>query len=127
MSSAKKLLQKKCRTLLENISLQSKLKTDTLSSKEALNLIDGLEKMKKAGIINSEQTLDKVSEKMDVHDISNVGKEKDNKKAAKIILEKSGRNDKRFKDKNKSKEAEKEYKKQKLKQIEKSLDKIKQR
>ena len=110
-------------SLLENISLQTKLKTDTLSSKEAKSFIEGLEKMKKAGIINSEQTLNKLSENMDVKDITSVGKEKNNKKNAKLILEKSGRITKE----SKKKEPDKEQKKEKLKQIEKNLDKIKQR
>ena len=110
-------------SLLENIASQTKLKTENLSSKEAQNLITGLEKMKKSGILNTEGDLNSLSEKMNAKDIADIGKEKSNKKAAKLILEKSGRKDNR----NIDKEKDKKLKKERLKQLEKNLDRAKQR
>lgn len=110
-------------SLLENIASQTKLKTENLSSKEAQNLITGLEKMKKSGILNTEGDLNSLSERMNTKDIADIGKEKSNKKAAKLILEKSGRKDNR----NIDKEKDKKLKKERLKQLEKNLDRAKQR
>lgn len=110
------------KTLLDNISDQTKLKTDKLSSKEASDMVKGLAKIKQVGVVSSEKNLDKISENMDAKDIIDIGKEKSNKKAAKMILEKSGRKE----DKKKMLQKQNE-KKEKIKKIEKSLNNIKTR
>lgn len=109
-------------TLLENISSQTKLKTEGLTYKESSNMVRGLVKMKQAGILNKENTLEKISEKMDSKDIVAVGKEKNNAKTAKMIMEKTGRQE----EKEQSKINQRE-KQEKIKKIEKSLNKVKSR
>ena len=110
------------KTLLKNISDQTKLKTDDLSSKDASNMVRGLVKMRHAGLLGQEKSLEKVAENMSTKDIIEIGKEKSNKKTAKMILEKSGRQE----DKKQSLEKQKD-KKEKIKNIERSLNKIKTR
>ena len=110
------------KSLLENISTQTKLKTDNLTYKESSDMVRGLVKMKQAGIINQEKTLDKLSENMESKDFVAVGKEKNNAKTAKLIMEKSGRKE----EKEQSKVSQKE-KQEKIKKIEKSLNKVKSR
>ena len=110
------------KTLLKNISDQTKLKTDDLSSKDASNMVRGLVKMRHAGLLGQEKSLEKVAENMNTKDIIEIGKEKSNKKTAKMILEKSGRQE----DKKQSLEKQKD-KKEKIKNIERSLNKIKTR
>ena len=109
-------------TLLENVSSQTKLKTENLTHKEAANMVKGLVKMKQAGILNKDNSLEKLSEKMEAKDIVSVGKEKNNAKSAKMIMEKTGRQDE--KDQSKAKQREKQ---EKIKKIEKSLNKVKTR
>ena len=109
-------------SLLKNISSQTKLKTDNLSSKDAANMVKGLEKVKQAGILTQEKNLGKLSENMDAKDFVEIGKEKNIKKTAKLILEKSGR--KEEKEQTKIKQIEK---REKLKNIEKSLNKVRTR
>ena len=109
-------------TLLKNVSLQTKLKTDNLSAKEATNMIKGLEKIKQTGILNSEKSLEKLSENMDSKDVIEIGKEKNIKKTAKLILKKTGR--KEEKDQSKFKQREDQ---ERLKKMEKSLKKVKSR
>lgn len=109
-------------TLLKNISSQTKLKTDNLSSKDAENLVKGLDKVKQAKVLNKKDNLEKLSENMNTKDFIEIGKEKNIKKTAKLILEKSGRKE----DKKQTKEKQQE-KREKLKNIEKSLKKVKTR
>ncbi len=112
------------KTLLKNISKKTKLKTDNLSLKESVNMVKGLNKMKEAKILSPENNIEKLSENMKSQDFIDIGKEKNNSKAAKLILEKSGR--KENKNKNQT-EANKKEKKEKIKKIENSLKKIKAR
>ncbi len=109
-------------SLLENISERTKLKTDNLTHKESSDMIRGLVKLKQAGIIDQEKTLDKISESMESKDIVAVGKEKNNAKTAKMIMEKSGRKEEKEKDKISQRE-----KQEKIKKIERSLNKVKSR
>ena len=103
-------------TLLKNISTQTKLKTDNLSTKDTANLIKGLDKVKQANVLNSKNDLEKLSNNMNTKDFVEIGKEKNIKKTAKLILEKSGRKE----DKEQTKEKQKE-KRERLKNIENSL------
>lgn len=110
------------KTLLKNISDQTKLKTEKISSKDTVNLVSGIEKMKHTGILSKENNLNKLSENMEAKDFIEIGKEKNKTKTAKLILEKSGRKENEEKLATKQKD-----KKEKIKKIEKSLNKIKSR
>lgn len=109
-------------SLLENISNQTKLKTDNLTSRESANMVRGLVKMKQAGIINQDQNLNKLSEKIESKDIVDIGKQTNNAKTAKMIMEKTGRQEE--KDQSKVNQREKQ---EKIKRIERNLNKVKTR
>ena len=97
------------KTLLENVSSQTKLKTDGLTYKESKDMIRGLNKIKQAELLSNEISLGKLTEQMESNDIINIGKEKNTAKTAKMIIEKTGRTD------------------EKIKKIEKNLNKVKAR
>ena len=110
------------KTLLKNVSKKTKLKTDNLSLKETTDMVKGLNKMKDAKFLSQENNLEKLSENMKSQDFIEIGKEKSDAKAAKMILEKSGR-----KEKKDQTEINKKEKKEKIRKIENSLKKIKTR
>ena len=110
------------KTLLKNVEKKTKIKTDNLSSKETSDAVRGLVKVKTSGILSKENDLKSISDNMSVQNIIEIGKEKNDKKAAKMILEKSGRTDAKDKQAEKQKE-----KREKINKIEKSLKKIKSR
>ena len=110
------------KTLLKNVARKTNLKTENLSSKDAVDAVHGLMKMKASGVLSKGNDLKNVSADMSAENLIRIGKEKNNKKTAKLILEKTGR-----KDSKEQKEVAQNEKKEKIKKLEKSLKKIKSR
>lgn len=78
------------KTIKQNVAAKTKIKTETLSTKETSNMVKGLRKMKQAAA-SSEQVQVNLLESMKADELVKIGKANDDKKTAEMILEKSGR------------------------------------
>jgi len=78
------------KTIAEDIALKTKIKTEGLSSKETSDMVKGLRKVKMAAVQSDEVKVN-IFETMKTEDLIKIGKAQDDKKTAKMILEKSGR------------------------------------
>lgn len=78
------------KAIKQNIAAKTKVKAGNLSSAETKEMVKGLKKMKQAAAA-SNQIDTKLAEKMKADELVQIGKSHDEKKTAKMILEKSGR------------------------------------
>ena len=76
--------------LKQNISAKTKLKTKNLTKEEATHLANGLRKMQQAAQASA-GLKDSAVESMNAEDLIKIGKIRDEKETAEMILEKSGR------------------------------------
>lgn len=82
------------KTIKQNIAAKTKIKTTGLSAKETTDMVKGLRKIKQAALVNETSQLDIVND-MKADDLVKIGKSNDDKKTAELILEKSGRKEKK--------------------------------
>lgn len=106
--------QTKDKVLQEDVAAKTKIKTSGLSSRETSDMVKGLRKMRMAAM-RSEEIKASTIESMKAEELVEIGRSNDEKKTAKMILEKSGR-----------KEAKKADKTQKEKEQQKIKSAIKQ-
>lgn len=101
--------QTKDQVLLENVAAKTKIKTSDLSSRETTDMVKGLRKMRIA-TMSSENIRASTIENMKAEELIEIGRSNDEKKTAKMILEKSGR-----KEAKKADETQREKEQQKIK------------
>lgn len=86
------------KTIKQNVTAKTKIKTESLAAKETTNMVKGLRKIKQASLTDELSKID-IIDNMDANDLVKIGKSADDQKTAEIILEKSGRKEKKKKTK----------------------------
>ena len=102
-------------TLKQNISSNTKIKTSNLSAKDSKNLVKGLQKISQNTSTKDSATL---INSVEADDLIEIGRSKNDKETAKLILEKSGRKAPKV---SKAKEKEDKIAKKKAKSFDKSF------
>ena len=104
--------------LKQNIAAKTKLKTKGLSAKDTANMVKGLRKIRQASLL-SEKKQEHVLKNTSMEELLRLGRSNDEQKNAEIILEKSGRKDR--------KKTSKKEKEQQQKKIQNAIKKVKVR
>ena len=81
-------------TIKQNITAKTKLKTNGLSAKDTANMVKGLRKVHQASLL-SDKKQEHVLKNTSMEDLVKLGRSNDDKKNAEIILEKSGRKERK--------------------------------
>jgi hypothetical protein len=110
------------KVLRDDIAAKTNLKTKDLSTKETVSLIKGLDKLKQAEH-KPDDVKPKLVEKMKADELIKLGQKQNEKEAAKLILEKSGRKP----DKKKKQKTVKDAAHEKKSEIKRTLQQAKER
>lgn len=102
------------KAISQNIAAKTKIKTGGLSAKDTGDMVKGLQKMKRAAAV-SEQIEVSLDESIKAEELVKIGKSKNDKETAEMILEKSGRKEPK-KAANKAKEKDNQKVKAAIKQ-----------
>ncbi len=82
------------KTISQNVAQKTKINTENLSPKKTAQMIKGLKRIKKMNLTDEEKK-NLIFDTMDAEDLIKIGKTADDKKTAELILEKSGRKEKK--------------------------------
>ena len=81
-------------TIKQNVTAKTKLKTKGLSAKDTSDMVKGLRKIRQASLL-SEKDQQHILENTSMEDLVKLGRNNNEQKNAEIILEKSGRKDRK--------------------------------